>query len=464
MADFTPSFRKSCESSEAFAARNEKWIVGAILAGFLAVCLNAIHNHGYDGQDFAFHRKYTECLLANPKAWFYKSMTDRPLLYWIGGACVTLAHWNHGYLLASILFSISGTAALAIMYAASRRFIHSPLLRCSALAFIAFLPVTVVTTVVYAADTVALLPFALGGWSLVKASEATTPWPTFRYAALSGIALSIGSFGKATFLTLSLAALTSVALLLLWKKTTPSRSIFILLFCSLTPGLVGIWLALECKQALRNEPQAHNFNWHGTGEMTWRSLLLPYRGDVRIFAAPSYWDKDPDDSLPLLKPNHYSYPALLHLAIFTDISGYTNIDHDAFGARRPEPQKTEARLAVCGGLFFSFSTVAVVLAFFIQLSRACLRRTPLSEPSLSMWFLFAVFWYVPLVVLLPYVHNSYYYGYWLPRLTLPALWCFFLMLFATADALPPRWSRPAAGVLTLLAAIQTSLDITSIWF
>jgi hypothetical protein len=474
--NFAPSFRQGCESSETFAARNEKWIVPAILAGFLAVCLRAIHNHGWQGQDFAtVHFKYTRLLLANPQFWFYRSVTDRPMLYWIGGACLKFADGENGFRLASVVFSIAGAVALLLMHAASRSFIRSPLLRCSALALIAFLPVTIVTTVVYAADTVGLLPFALGGWSLVKALEAATDGKTLGYAALAGLALSVGNYCKATFLIIPLAVLASVAIFLLWKKITPPRAVFILLLCSLAPALVGTWLALECKRELSNVPSVQKLDWHGTGEMTWRSVLWPYPGDRRIFAAPGYWDKAPDVSpagpgpnnysdLALLRSNSFSYPALLHLAIFTDLYGYTNIDRAASGEHRPEPQKTEARLAVCWGLFFSLPTVVAILAFSLQLGRACLRRTPPPAPSLAVWFLFALLWSVPLVAILPYVLAAYYAGYWTPRLVLPALWCFFLMLFAATDALPPRWSRPAAGLLALLVAIQTSLDITSIWF
>ncbi|HXA14565.1 MAG TPA: hypothetical protein VNW23_05515, partial [Opitutaceae bacterium] len=318
----------------------------AILAGFLAVCLRAIHNNGWQGQDFPFHCDYTRQLLAHPDQWFYMSGTTRPLVRWIGGACIKFAHGDDGYRLASILFSILGAGALAFMHAASRRFIQSPLLRCSALALIAFLPVTVITTVVYAEDTVALLPFALGGWSLVKALEAITDGKTLGYTALSGLALSVGSFGKATFLITPVAVFAAVVIFLLWKKITPPRAVFILLLGSLAPALVGIWLTMESKKELHDLSAARSFNWHGTGQMTWRSVLWPYARDRRIFAAPGYWDKVADTGggtdIELLKFNNYSYPALLHLAIFTDLLGYTNIDRDAYGPHRPEPQKTEA--------------------------------------------------------------------------------------------------------------------------
>src|SRR5580692_742091 len=119
MTNFTPFFCKSCESAEVFAARNEKWIGRAVLAGFLAVCLCVIRNNGWLGQDFfTTHFIYTQQYLTNPGVWFYRRVTDRPLLYWIGVACIKFAHGNSGYILASMLCSTFGAAALFFMHAA----------------------------------------------------------------------------------------------------------------------------------------------------------------------------------------------------------------------------------------------------------------------------------------------------------------------------------------------------------
>jgi hypothetical protein len=262
------------------------------------------------------------------------------------------------------------------------------------------------------------------------------------------------------------AVLAVVIVYLLWKQIMRPKAVLILLLCSLMPAMAGTYLVIRSRRevAIRHPSSPKWLDWHRIGEMTWRSMLFPYANDVRIFSAPGYWDRAPDGSLALLKSNSYSYPALLHLAIFTDVLGFTNIDRTASGAHRPEPQKTEARLAVCWGLFFPLPTVAAVLAFMIQIGSACIRRIPPPKPSVVVWFIFALFWYFSLVSLIPYVANSYRGGYWLPRLVLPALWCFFLTLFAAVDALPPRWSRPMAGILAFLVAIQASLDLTSIWF
>ena len=78
MTNFTPFFCKSCESAEVFAARNEKWIGRAVLAGFLAVCLCVIRNNGWLGQDFfTTHFIYTQQYLTNPGVWS-KPLDRRP--------------------------------------------------------------------------------------------------------------------------------------------------------------------------------------------------------------------------------------------------------------------------------------------------------------------------------------------------------------------------------------------------
>ena len=447
--------------------RWEKWLVLGILAGFVIVAGRVIHNFGWTAQDIGFHVDCTRQVLANPGRWFFMDLTSRPLLYWTGAACLRLTHSSSGFTLAATVFSVCGAAALGLLHHSSRRFIPSPILRCSALAFVAFLPVTVCVTVAYAADTVALLPFALAAWSLIRAIEAPGQAKTLGYASLAGMALAVGNFAKATFLVLPVAVLVAVLLFSYWKKLPPPKAVFIILLSALAPVLVGAWLTLECKRELRDLPPHHTFNWHETGEMTWRSLLLPYSRDGRIFAAPSYRDEAVDSHgksyLPLLQPNNYSYPALLHLAVFTDILGVANTNRDGFGANRPEPEKAAARLAVASGVVFSLATLAATILFSLQFIAALVRRK--APPfSLSIWFLFGACWFVPLVAVLPYVQHAYQWGYWLPRLILPALWCFFLLPFAALGAMPaplrPRLELAAAAVV----AIQTAFNVASIWF
>jgi hypothetical protein len=75
----------------------------------------------------------------------------------------------------------------------------------------------------------------------------------------------------------------------------------------------------------------------------------------------------------------------------------------------------------------------------------------------------ALAWYLPLVLALPYLHHAYDWGYWLPRLVMPALWGFALVLFAAMDELLP-WRRTAAAVVATLVLVQAAVHIRSVWF
>jgi len=188
--------------------------------------------------------------------------------------------------------------------------------------------------------------------------------------------------------------------------------------------------------------------------------------DVRILDAPVYWDSAMIDGQPryvLLINNSYSYPALLHLSVFTDVLDYANEGEIDDGAVRPEPQKTLARWSVRLGLPFSLAALAAGLWFSLRSCIAVVR--PVWAPSAGqlIWGLAALAWYLPLVLTLPFVRNSYDWGYWLARLVIPALWGFGLVLFATIDELFPR-SRWLGAILPAAVGAQALLHLRALWY
>ncbi len=133
------------------------------------------------------------------------------------------------------------------------------------------------------------------------------------------------------------------------------------------------------------------------------------------------------------------------------------------------PRKPRPRLAVCAGaVCFPFRRLRRSWPFLTQLGRAC-HPTQRPRPShpWSMWFLFALFWYVPLKTFsFPMSYNAYYWGYWLPtpRLCLGPVVFFFSCSFRRRRCLAtPCWRRPLAPVILALsfgAQFKTSFDIT----
>jgi hypothetical protein len=438
-----------------------------VLALFAAMAMDAIKNVATLGQDFGFHNEATQWMLAHPGRWFVNS-SSRPLLYWIGGFCFRFTQDFAAYWYASVIFAALGVGMLKLLHAAMSRLIQAPLLRISALIFLAFLPVTVITTVVYASDTLALLPFVVIGWSLVLALEAVSTGKAAAYYGLAGLALLVGNFSKATFSILPAAVIVIAAVACLRTKTLKySRLWMPLLFCVAIPAAVSGWLQAKNSGQLPDVAPLHKLSFNGTGEFTFRSLLAPKLSDRRIFHVPGYWDQELRDGAPfypLLAPNSYSYPALLQLGIFTDVLNLTNRGHIfQKDAPRPAAQTTAAKGAVSFGLLFSLPAFLAVAAFSLALVKSLLKPDQPFPMAAFVWYILAMVWFVPLVLALPFVDHAYEYGYWLPRLTLPALWIFFIFLFIAAD----RWTakRGPWVPVTIFAAVclQSALEIQSLF-
>lgn len=417
-----------------------------MLCGFVAVGINNIHNSAFIGQDFSVHVICTEHLMGHPGQWFSFDYTNRPVPYWIGVACSWFTHGKAPWELAALIFVILNALGLHLLHDGARRFIGSPLLRVAVVGFVAFLPSMLVTTVVYAADTVAQLPFALAAWSLLRSAEASTTRACAGYAALAGITLWMGNLAKFTFILLPVAVILIIAILWRWKRIAWRRGLLIGGLAAVVPMIGGGWIYYAARRDVAKEPARHLIDWKGTGEMTWRSVLRVKRSDVRIFQAPGYWDPPPVNGgcLPLLANNSYSYPALFHLAVFTDVLDYANQGSLDNGTPRPEPQKIFSRVAVWLGLLFSVPAFLAVMAFGGRTFLALVWPQKAPATGVFIWGVMALVWYLPLVYVLPYLHNAYEWGYWLPRLVMPALWGFALVLFSSVDELAAkrRHSRP----------------------
>lgn len=445
----------------------ERVAVGLILAGFLAVSIHAIGNRAWCGQDFGFHSSCTRQMIEHPGLRFFQDPSNRPLLYWIGSAFVRAAGPGAGYPAAAVFFSILAATALLLLHDALRGAIATPSLRVAALCFLAFLPATVITAVVYAADTPALLPFVLGGWCLTRSFDAPSGKGAAAHAAAAGLAFIAGAFAKATFTLMPFAVAICAAALWRIGRVSPRRAAAALGLAALAPALVGVWLAALSFHAVGNLQPRHTFNWSGTGALTWRKLLLIQPADTRIFSAPGYIDlflREVDGRRELYENTSHSYPALLHLAVYTDILNFSGEKVLPVYPQRPEPQQTAARLCVALGVLFSAAAVLGVLSSYGRGLKALViaRGPPSAGPA--VWMSMAAVWYLPLVAALPFTNNAYEWGYWLPRLVLPALWVFFSLGFALLDRMPagirPRASAAALGLVVLLSAAE----LRSLWY
>jgi hypothetical protein len=451
-----PSPAGSVESG--LGARAERWSVPAILAAYLALQANNLRHRAYVAQDHQFHFANTLRLLDHPGRWFDEDFTNRPLLYWVGGLCLRLAGDRGAFWLPAAVFVLLSAAALWLLHDSSRRMVRSPALRIGLLAGVAFLPATVATCAAYAADTAAMLPFALLGWSLLRSVEAADEREGRAALRIAAAALLLGLFAKFTFLALPLAIGLAAWLLVRRGRLSAARARGLTAACVVLPLLVGAALQLM------NRLQTHgnhltSFIWSGTGELTARELLLPRAADRQLLAAPVYWQPAAGGGYALLQPHRFSYPGLFHLGLFSDVLDLGPHGLDPALGSRPEPQRTLAAWSVAAGLPVSGLTVAALAAFALSLARGGRGL----DPGLLLWGLLGAAWYGALILPLPFVRGAYLYGYWLPRLVLPAVWCFALLAVGLLDWAARRhpWLAWVGGVYLLAEA---ALHACSLWY
>ena len=441
--------------------RRELAALVLILSSFVALAANAVSHGTTYGQDFPLHEAETLKFQEGPR-WFFLDPTSRPLLYAVGSLCLRLAGAS-GFALASYVFVALAVVALCLLHDALRSFVDAPVVRLSAIALIAFLPVTVVTTVVYASDALALLPFALTAWSLLRCLTPAQSRETASAALVCCIALCLGNLAKATFMPLPLGVAAVLALQVRRGALTARQALRIGAITVAIPLAFGFWLSSKAKAAEASAPARHTFDWKGTGEMTVGSLLLPKAGDLRILQAPTYFptpDPNSRERTLVTTDNALSYPALLHLGVFSDVmnlAGNNVVNRTA----RPPRQATASRLGVAWGVVTSVATLVVLLGLTASIARGLLNPAVLPGLGQTIFVILGSVWYLPLVVILPFVHHAYEWGYWLPRLVLPAVWVFFLLGASGACA-----ALPARGRLvgTILIGLQIAAFVASLWY
>jgi hypothetical protein len=446
--------------------RWERIATALLLLLFVIVGINNIQNRAFEGQDYGFHVTSTLRLVYQPEAWFAQDLTNRPLIYWIAVDGFHLTGGRAPFAFAAGVFLLLNTGALWLLHDSSRRFITLPALRIAALTLIAFWPATTIGTVVFAADAMAQPPFALLCWGLLRWSESATDRHSVTFAGLAGVGLAIGNFAKFTFIFLPAGVLVLAFLAWRWQHATTRRALILVALAVLMPTAVGAWLQHQSSAAVEHKSAHHTFSWAGTGEMTWRSLLGVKWSDARVFNAPGYWDPEFINGkryLPLLRENDYSYPALLHLGTFSDVLDFSHGGSQLSGRPRPEPQKSFSQWAVRLGVLFSIPGVIAIVLFSARIVRSAARPDRPPRFGATIWLVLGLNWFVPLVVILPFVHHAYQWGYWLPRLVIPALWSFGLCLFTWMDELVGH--RPSLGMaIAILTTFQAALQILSVWY
>jgi hypothetical protein len=442
----------------------EKYAVIIAFAIYLIFQVNAVLHHGSRGQDF--NGQQTAVIMASDHPWWFLSrvntlMPDPPMYYVVCGFVLNLTRAIHYLEVIALLSALANMLAFLLLYQLMRHLIASAVLRISCLTFLLFLPCLMIHSVVLATDAAMFPLFISILYFFFKLTLPTTAEQHRRFY-IAGILfmLLIAILAKSTFISQILAAMIGFEILrrhgLLRKRMAVGAMGLTALLL-----VIGILITLQYVRA---------FSLHDRFlSMSIRDVVFFHKADLHVFRAPAYDEpvrRPRPGAYPpyeLEQQHKYSYPALLHLGMFTDIMNIYQYDPtDSIFGRRSALNALRMRLAVKTGLLFS---VAFLILTPIALSRVFYGSLIQRDPRQAFWSILAVCalgWFLNIVVFLPDV-PAYLGGYWLPRYVIPALICFITLSAWEADRVLSGRSRVWGVVICLLVVFQSVIHLSFLW-
>ena len=451
----------------------------AVLALSAIVQFNAALHHGADGQDFGTHMWAVHEMLLHPDQFSADQVTDPLFFSWLISRVVLMIGNIHTPEVIGLLNALVNLGALLVFHRLARRFVLDPVLRVTLMTLVAFLPLRLIHTVVFAADALTLLPFFVLAWTLTEMTDAAATPAHRRWMALAGsVALAFGIGIKHTFMSAVVAVLLTMVQRAR-REPLRRRETAVLAFLVLLLPLVAVVLE---QRTHKNFAGSLAISTHSETRMSYTDILLPKLADYHIILrAPPY--NEPLDvhsraaingqpgAVPayltygLLYDHRHSFAALNHLAIFTDplnIFQYDPTD-SYFGQRSPRNQRL-MEVAVKTALPLSVLVVAsMILLSALELVWG-LYEPAHRRPDVETVWLLAIGWFSNIVVFLPFAPAAYLGGFWLPRLTMPALLVFVLLTFYVLERLlSERALRVASWVALGYVVCQSVLQVSFLW-
>lgn len=380
--------------------RNALLILGIIVFyGLFAARLSLLMG-GYQAQDFDKWFKYTKVAAYSGVLWVGRLVgePEPPLFFLSGGTFVRAFGEVVGLKLAGACFIVLNCLSLHLCWICSRR-ILSDKERIFFLSFVATLPIFVLTSVVYAPDVLCFFFFFLICVLNLCLLDTTNIYKSVALMVASCAIQISGGFTKHTFLGIAPAMLIMSVYLAVKMRKTRLLAFAIPLVLFFAPTSVNYLIA---KYNQSNQCYWVRLQPEPSGGIYFRSLLFPYLHDIDLFNAPMSSETmssikqigipiNPRDTFvdegipigvknrlytadhrPILANNHYSYPGLFNLAIYTDINNISRIrllDTKAWGEVEGRRNMVNQRLqqgSVRLGTLFS-------LIFVISLGCFCVR-------------------------------------------------------------------------------------------
>ena len=435
-------------------ARGPRILWAVALAFAFVLSIPAVLRGGYIGPDYDMHlsrviqwQKVFDFSAANPPIYF---LLARPLFLLIGSS-------NSFPITLSIFQVAINLVALWYFFWYTQPCFRSTVVHSALCLFLVFLPVRIIHAATLGADSMAVPLFVVLLFALNRVLVRKT-WPLWN-AALLGFTLGVAVWVKYSFAALILALL--VVFFFLW---TSGRWKFERFFsiCVLSLALPSTLLIYSFWASNR----VYGFNteerWVKKGipaDMTYRDLLSVKANDLRLFSAPEYFKRE------ILRPHQYSYLGLSHMGVFTDpmnlfqeLSVPQNIgrilipDQKTRRAWKTPVMSASMYLGIIWTVSALIGTAWLSLSSLRRLIKGHLEREHITILLGTAYFLL-------LFLPIPFVHGGALFGYWTPRLILPALLSFFLAGFLFIDRKIVRTSERIAYAVVFLVAIQCAIEV-----
>jgi 4-amino-4-deoxy-L-arabinose transferase-like glycosyltransferase len=432
----------------------ETRVLWAVALGFsCALSVFAAFRGGYIGPDYFTHFVR---LVTWPKIFDF-STTSPPIYYLLGHWLFVITGSNNAFpITLSIAQSAINTVAMWWFFKFTEPRFRSHLIHLALVFFLAFLPVRVIHATTIGTDSMTIPLFVLVLFLVNRfLSEETSD---MKSAAFLGLGLALAVWTKYSFMALIPAVF--LILLGIWAEQRWKFQRFVAI-CALALLLPSALVLHSFWASSRVHGYTTEKHWLAKGQapdMSYRDLLSVKSTDIQLFRAPEYFKRD------VLRAHRYSYLGLAHLGIFTDTMNLFQVltvpQH--FGRvlipdqkMRP-PWKTPVMQAsmVLGVAWTVLVLVAVPWSLFRAFRNLLKRKLKREDVTaiLGIAFFLIVF------LLIPFVHGGARFGYWTPRLILPALLSFYLAEFLFVDEKIVRRSTPIACTVLVLVFVQCGIE------
>lgn len=452
-------------------------VVIFILLLFEALQYNAISRGNYAGQDFWAH-----CNIIMSSAHFpWQALrvrcggdTPSTLYHFIAGRIVDLFGESKALDVIATVNCISNMVALFLFYLLIRKTIGSLLMRFSCFLFIVFLPITVITSVVISSDAFIAILFVSIVWVVILSIQRLAQKRNCLGLMAAGGMLLVIAFATKFILGLCMLGILLVGAILGWCHILDKKQLwsgFIMLF--LLPLVMGIfcYFAFIRFQTIYIGPRIAGQS------MSFQSLILLKDEDRQLLDAPYIHEmkfRDGKSFQPLDQNNYYSYPAMMHLSIFTDfLNIYQPIRlqslvkgmEDEYSNRIRSPENQDRmRLAVRSGLLFSFAAFIAVSWLVLKTAYSvCTRKMKLEYIYVLVPLILSLTVFLGMALGLPFTFETYHRGTWLPRHVMPIILSYGMLMFVVLENVMVNKLAWVRWVILGTVILQSFLHISFLW-